>query len=710
LLLLASQTPFQSPQLILFGEVAIAEAETQELLAIYDLTTTRYREASFSGDRRNALVDWAALIEEFLTDHPQSAYFPGASLQLAAHYAGIFNRSAVRHHAEAAWLATRDRSEPPAARIARDAAFRLGEVLVGEPDPAEFDAVYLAERERSPRGAESRWSGLIEHRNQMLLKPDDTSNCGVIAMARLHRAIRGARSSTGGVPRPRPGREGIDAASLARFGAQLGLSVRVVRLADLSAFPTPSIVHQRSEHFVAVVERRGDFYQVVDSGAARSRWLTARELAGDASGVLLIAGESQIAGVTGMQDLSEVESAGYRGRNIMPNVLDQLGPSDDIGCPAHPGQGVRGTGSAAAAAAAVAGPSFGSTCGSCGSTGMPVWEVDEPTLNIKISATPLIFEPKYGPILELSLTFHSRRRYALVGSDFFLPQGRFEVGPADARYMLASSWMSWVVYDSDPGSDAYVYHPGGGMHHYTFSTGNPISSTEYWTHSSLEKRYSGTNFSGFRLHHADGRQRDYLHLGQTAGTDEGYYLTALRDSAGFATTLAYHSGTSAPSQVTAADGTAFTIGYGTGDLASAIISVTSSVGVNAYFGYDETPAHPTGVASEGLSSITDVAGIQSYLHLIDRGTNYIRTPSAARPSTSGTRTSPPATPLSSEAPRCGIPPGDPRPSRSSWMRASWSPPGRVARFPIPPTPSWRRWIPPTGGCATPTTGPRRLAV
>ncbi len=69
--------------------------------AIYDLTTTRYREAGSPVDRRHALADWAVLIEELLSDHPQSAYFPGASLQLAAHHSGIFNRSWVRQPAEA---------------------------------------------------------------------------------------------------------------------------------------------------------------------------------------------------------------------------------------------------------------------------------------------------------------------------------------------------------------------------------------------------------------------------------------------------------------------------------------------------------------------------------------------------------------------------------------------------------------------------------
>jgi len=251
---------------------------------------------------------------------------------------------------------------------------------------------------------------------------------------------------------------------------------------------------------------------------------------------------------------------------------------------------------------------------------MPIWQVDEPTLNLRIDDTPLVYQPKYGPVLDLSLTFHSRRRF--MGGTDFLPQGRFEVGPSGSRYMLASSWMSWVEYETSPGWQAYVCHPGGAIHRYTFDTGVNLSDREYWSHSQLEKLYSGGTFIGFRLHFSDGRSRDYLQVGQGVGDWQGYYMTADKDAAGLGSTFAYQSGTSVLTQVTAADGAVFTIGYGTGSLANAIVSVTSTVGLSASFGYEGTQAHPSGLASEGLSSITDVAGVRLRHSHVSLGDGY----------------------------------------------------------------------------------------
>jgi hypothetical protein len=109
----------------MLGEVAINAVETDELLAIYDDTTTRYHAAKTGVERRLIFVDWAARIADFLAKHPQSPYFPGASLQLADYHARILNQSGARQYAETAWMATRERSEPAARQIARESAFLL---------------------------------------------------------------------------------------------------------------------------------------------------------------------------------------------------------------------------------------------------------------------------------------------------------------------------------------------------------------------------------------------------------------------------------------------------------------------------------------------------------------------------------------------------------------------------------------------------------
>jgi hypothetical protein len=227
----------------MLGEVAISDAETEELLAIYDDTTTLYHAAKAGLDRRQIIVDWAARITDFLGKHPQSPYFPGASLQLAAYHERLMNWTGVRQHAEAAWIATRDRSEPAATQIARESAFLLANALILRGDMAAYDELHAKELVLSPRATEDRWSVLQEQRNLDVRDPGASANCGPIALSQMARIVEGSQRSINSLMAHRSGPEGVDLATLGRVGREAGLAVRAVRLASLEAFPVPSIVH-----------------------------------------------------------------------------------------------------------------------------------------------------------------------------------------------------------------------------------------------------------------------------------------------------------------------------------------------------------------------------------------------------------------------------------------------------------------------------------
>ena len=59
-------------------------------------------------------------------------------------------------------------------------------------------------------------------------------------------------------------------------------------LTDPAKLPVPCIVHLRSEHFVMLSERRGAFYKVYDTLVPGPRWLTAAEIAREATGCVLV--------------------------------------------------------------------------------------------------------------------------------------------------------------------------------------------------------------------------------------------------------------------------------------------------------------------------------------------------------------------------------------------------------------------------------------
>ena len=232
LLQLASQAPFQSPRLILLGEVAISEEETRELLGIYEQATAQYEGASTPLDRRLALVGWAERVTDFLAKYPQSAYFPGASLQLAAHHHRILNQTGVRQHAEAAWSATRDRTEYPAREVARESSFLLARSLLLSAEHVAFDELYKSSLAHSPRETEDRWGGLMEQRHHNVRNPESASNCGLLALGQLASALGGAQKPLGMPLAHRVGSEGVDLATLGRLGREAGLEVRAVRLSS----------------------------------------------------------------------------------------------------------------------------------------------------------------------------------------------------------------------------------------------------------------------------------------------------------------------------------------------------------------------------------------------------------------------------------------------------------------------------------------------
>src|SRR5688572_24370235 len=72
------------------------------------------------------------------------------------------------------------------------------------------------------------------------------------------------------------------------IAAQSGLRVRAAWLSSSGELPVPSIIHLSSEHFVAVRERRGAFYQVYDRALLGTRWLTVSEILREASGCVIV--------------------------------------------------------------------------------------------------------------------------------------------------------------------------------------------------------------------------------------------------------------------------------------------------------------------------------------------------------------------------------------------------------------------------------------
>jgi len=145
----------------------------------------------------------------------------------------------------------------------------------------------------------------------------------------------------------------------------------------------------------------------------------------------------------------------------------------------------------------------------------------------------------------------------------------------------------------------------------------------------LEKRYNGPTLIGFWLYYGDGSRREYM---DQLDSDD-YFMTAERDPAGNATTYTYFqsSYTHFLTRVTAADGTYFDVQHADtldqDSTRSNITGVSSSYGASAAIGYGELDYAPDGIwSSTRVSSITDAAGIKSFLYAGLIGSSTIVTP------------------------------------------------------------------------------------
>ena len=130
-----------------------------------------------------------------------------------------------------------------------------------------------------------------------------TSDCGPACLAMVLAALPGRRSGRRGsqgqlARRVRedldPGRDGVTALDLRDAARRHGLQCRAVKLStpavgpdDLRGLPLPLVAHWQGNHFVVVSRVRDERVEVIDPGIGR-RWLDASQLAGGATGVVLL--------------------------------------------------------------------------------------------------------------------------------------------------------------------------------------------------------------------------------------------------------------------------------------------------------------------------------------------------------------------------------------------------------------------------------------
>ncbi|HEX5223040.1 MAG TPA: cysteine peptidase family C39 domain-containing protein, partial [Verrucomicrobiae bacterium] len=580
------------------------EEDSQLLLVLLNVAAASNYEAGL-GD-----------LEVFINTYTNSPWLPSLDAALGSHYLRIGRFTLALEHLERAWDATKGYSAGDGKWVADFALAHWTRLLASLGRYETLVAVVEENRGRVlDRGPLSqKWVRTREAVVAMRQYPAISYQCGTFALNSVARQLGLAYDPRRllGIPSPATG---FSLSSLAEYSAQLGLGLVPVARMEGAEIPVPAVVHWRQDHYGAIVSRQGDLFKVVDPTFGYPRYMSAETINAEASGVFMIPANRIGAG---HRILTPAETSLVYGRGN-PNFM---GDSDDQGCvtcpcPAGPG----GWGNSPSSGPNSPGPgpngsrpdrpgrdSHGDSDSNMpkkcfvGCSGMPVWRVSEPYINLWLEDEPLSYQTALGARFSFHLSYKQREEYPLVGGGFQQPLS------SSVGVSWSCPWLSKVYSFYDQYREVTLNYGHGGDGLYKF--GSSLVADNYYNTLKLAVVTNGLgNASSFELLYPTGA-RDVYGFGPTnlSGQANHFYLSAIISAEGHTTTFqneAYdpESLNIRLKYVVDADGKTNTIYYATSGFSTNLITqVSDPYGRSTYLQYD---------ADGMLTNITDSAGMSS---------------------------------------------------------------------------------------------------
>jgi hypothetical protein len=599
-----------------------------------------------SGAQRHAVNnELRAELENFLTEHPGSAYGPGLHVLLGKEARSVCGYSLAMEHFQSAFDTASGSPDPTAISIALDAGAGLSKLLALTGQIVELDALEArALQIRAGRPLWGDWKAARELRAWVLKHPTEAYKCGLYCLDQLGRLTQPGQFLPKNITETDFSTNGYTAADLLSIAGSAGLRIHAAAFTDTNSIPVPCILHLRSQHFVLVREQRGAFYEVIDLVAYGPRWLTAPDIVAEATGCVLVSDAVPPAHSATLVPIDPVAAAGYRGRCHTPVPTDHNdnGPctscstcppgagGGDPGGPGGPGSPGSPGGPGGPPGRGGPGPNRSSpvhggpvretrapqqpqpiaysSCPTC--SGMPTWLVSEPYLNLWLIDQPMAYTPAYGPAVDLTLARCERPQ-----QDAFVLYYWHGARLGDDAGRWSCSWLSFAELSSD-GYEVDLMLPAGGWALFAFTNSSTVSTVNYQQNLWLEKQgpSAGSSPAGVTnlvLHYPDGSQTSYgvedTNFSNITGV---FYMTAKTDPMGVSATFAYDANYYLQ-KVTAADGAYFTLSFNDAFYADYVTAVTNSYGTSVELAYDSRyHIH--------LTNITDTAGISSIIDYVDQ--------------------------------------------------------------------------------------------
>ncbi len=227
------------------------------------------------------------------------------------------------------------------------------------------------------------------------------NQCGALALYQVGRQLQPSNVDLIKLLDIHPPPEGFSLHDLARLAERFGLRLRPVQLPLNEELPVPSVAHWNGNHYVALMRRAGEWYEVFDPASQSSDWIASAQVRRSASGFFLtrerqgkpvgIAIGKLLSGTVVV--VSDPRNANDKGEEDCPK--DEF--KNEEKCPTCDEEECREGNNT---------PSD-SDCGQCG-PGMPVWKVSEPLINLWIIDKPMSYTTSLDDLMVLKLTYKQR--------------------------------------------------------------------------------------------------------------------------------------------------------------------------------------------------------------------------------------------------------------------------------------------------------------
>ena len=228
--------------------------------------------------------------------------------------------------------------------------------------------------------------------------------------------------------------KGLSLLMVRELAQSLGMNMQMAKREPDAELVFPAVVHWKSEHYAALLERQGERYLIEDLTFDDRMWVSRAGARRRVERLLSGAGRGAAARVASV-DTVEVASVWGRGNTNGHN------PENIKSCDRKSG---------------------GCSTGSCTNVGVAGYSFHAMTINLNITDTPVGYAPPRGPRVDFLVTYNQRESFqpSVFSYSNLGPKWTFD-------------WLGYVTDDpGDSEATSTVYARGGGQETYTKSGGN----------------------------------------------------------------------------------------------------------------------------------------------------------------------------------------------------------------------------------------------